>query len=108
MKKFCGFFLILFTTKLAVAASPALPVMARHAMVVTSQHLATEAGLEILRNGGNAIDAAVAVGYALAVVEPCCGNLGGGGFLLLRRANGDTSFLNFRETAPSHLQSKIN
>lgn len=69
-------------------------------MVVTSQHLATEVGVDILRQGGNAIDAAVAVGYALAVVHPCCGNLGGGGFMTIQRADGEEIFLNFRETAP--------
>ena len=76
------------------------PVTARHAMVVTAQHLATEVGLQILRQGGNAVDAAVAVGYALAVVHPCCGNLGGGGFMMLHLAGGKTVFLDFREKAP--------
>ena len=76
------------------------PVTARHAMVVTAQHLATDVGLRILRQGGNAVDAAVAVGYALAVVHPCCGNLGGGGFMMLHLATGKNVFLDFRETAP--------
>ena len=76
------------------------PVTARHAMVVTAQHLATLVGLRILKEGGNAVDAAVAVGYALAVVHPCCGNLGGGGIMLLRLAGGKTVFLDFREKAP--------
>ena len=76
------------------------PVSADHAMVVTEQHLATEVGVNILRNGGNAIDAAVAIGYALAVVHPCCGNLGGGGFMLIHTADGRNAFLNFREKAP--------
>jgi gamma-glutamyltranspeptidase/glutathione hydrolase len=74
--------------------------LSRNGMVVTSQKEATRVGLDILRAGGNAIDAAVAVGYALAVTEPCCGNLGGGGFMLLRLADGTTTFINFRETAP--------
>src|SRR2546426_6439225 len=69
-------------------------------MVVTTQHLASEVGLGILKQGGNAIDAAVAVGYALAVVDPCCGNIGGGGFMLIRRKAGEEVFLNFRERAP--------
>lgn len=69
--------------------------------VVTSHHLATNVGLRILQNGGNAIDAAVAVGYALAVVYPCCGNLGGGGFMLIQLADGKEIFVNFREIAPS-------
>jgi gamma-glutamyltranspeptidase/glutathione hydrolase len=69
-------------------------------MVVTSQHLASDVGAEVLRKGGNAVDAAVAVGYALAVTHPCCGNLGGGGFMLIHLANGQNHFINFRERAP--------
>jgi gamma-glutamyltranspeptidase/glutathione hydrolase len=69
-------------------------------MVVTSQHLASEVGVEILKQGGNAVDAAVAVGYALAVTNPCCGNLGGGGFATLHLADGRDLFINFREKAP--------
>ncbi len=76
------------------------PVTARHAMVVTAQHLATEIGVDILKKGGNAVDAAVAVGYALAVVHPCCGNIGGGGFMMVHLAGGKTVFLDFREKAP--------
>ena len=105
MKKYLVLFLILWTGD--ILAGSHSPVKAKHAMVVTSQRLATEAGLEILKEGGNAIDAAVAVGYALAVVEPCCGNLGGGGFLLLRKKDGDAFFLNFRETAPAHLKPQM-
>jgi gamma-glutamyltranspeptidase/glutathione hydrolase len=70
-------------------------------MVVTAQRLASEAGAAMLRAGGNAVDAAVAAGYALAVVDPCCGNIGGGGFMTLRLADGRAVFLNFRETAPA-------
>ncbi len=69
-------------------------------MVVSDQALAAEVGVEILRAGGNAVDAAVAVGYAQAVVNPCCGNLGGGGFMTLRLADGQTAFIDFREAAP--------
>ena len=69
-------------------------------MVVTSQHLASDIGAEVLRRGGNAIDAAVAVGYALAVTHPCCGNLGGGGFMLIHLKDGRNAFINFRERAP--------
>jgi gamma-glutamyltranspeptidase / glutathione hydrolase len=75
--------------------------------VVTSQHRATEVGLQILGKGGNAVDAAVAVGYALAVTDPCCGNIGGGGFMLLRTAKGATSFINFREKAPLNSRSNM-
>ena len=70
-------------------------------MVVSARVEATRAGLEVLRNGGNAVDAAVAVGFALAVVHPRAGNLGGGGFMLIRFAGGRTSFLDFRERAPA-------
>ncbi len=83
----------------AEAATPA-PVAADHAMVVSAQSLATETGLQILRAGGNVVDAAVAVGYALAVVYPAAGNLGGGGFMTIRFADGRTTFLDFREKAP--------
>ncbi len=78
----------------------AKPVTARHAMVVSAQHYATEVGLKILKQGGNAVDAAVAVGYALAVVHPCCGNIGGGGFMTIHLADGKNIFLDFRERAP--------
>ena len=70
------------------------------AMVVADQHIAAEVGRDVLAGGGNAIDAAVAMGYALAVVEPCCGNLGGGGFMLIHLADGRDRFINFCERAP--------
>ena len=76
------------------------PVRAPHAMVVTVEHNATDAGLEILKKGGNAVDAAVAVHFALAVVYPFAGNLGGGGFMLIRDKHGKTHFLDYREMAP--------
>jgi gamma-glutamyltranspeptidase/glutathione hydrolase len=75
-------------------------VTARHGMVVSAQHLATGVGVDVLKQGGNAIDAAVAVGYALAVVHPCCGNIGGGGFMTIHLADGKNLFLDFREKAP--------
>src|SRR6202044_4078931 len=70
-------------------------------LVVSAQRLASEAGVEILRQGGNAVDAAVAVGYAEAVVNPCCGNIGGGGFLTAHLSYGGDIFINFRENAPA-------
>ncbi len=90
---------LLFFSPVAYAADPA-PVAASRGMVVTAQHLASDVGADILRQGGNAVDAAVAVGYALAVVYPEAGNIGGGGFMTLRLADGRSTFLDFREKAP--------
>jgi len=98
-------FALMASTALALGpvvadAASRVPVAAENGMVVTAHRLATEAGLKVLENGGNAVDAAVAVGYALAVTFPEAGNLGGGGFMTLRLADGTTHFLDFRETAP--------
>ena len=82
----------------AAIATP--PTTGTNGAVVSTSRDASIVGLEILKDGGNAIDAAVAVGYALAVTDPCCGNLGGGGFMTIRFANGEETFINFRETAP--------
>ena len=84
-----------------VAAAPLRPTHAPHAIVASVHELASRAGIEMLHAGGNAVDAAVATGFALAVVHPQAGNLGGGGFLLLRNANGQTHFIDFREKAPA-------
>jgi gamma-glutamyltranspeptidase/glutathione hydrolase len=84
----------------AADAASAPPVAAERGMVVSAQHLATEVGVDVLKHGGNAIDAAVAVGYALAVVYPAAGNLGGGGFMTIRFADGRKTFHDFREKAP--------
>ncbi|GME44889.1 gamma-glutamyltransferase [Pantoea sp. QMID2] len=78
------------------------PVKAQHGMVASVDALATQVGVEILRQGGNAVDAAVAVGFALAVTHPQAGNLGGGGFMLLRTASGRATAIDFREMAPGH------
>lgn len=83
------------------AAAAVRPVHAQHAMVVTVHQLATEVGVEIMQAGGNAIDSAVAVGFALAVVHSPAGNIGGGGFMLIRMADGTAHFIDYREKAPA-------
>jgi gamma-glutamyltranspeptidase/glutathione hydrolase len=88
-------------------AAPLRPVHGPHAMVASVHELASRTGIEILQAGGNAVDAAVATGFALAVVHPQAGNLGGGGFLLLRQANGETRFIDFREKAPAAATEKM-
>lgn len=96
---------LLVGSQLYAASNPA--VEAHNGMVVTSQHLASQVGVDILKMGGNAVDAAVAVGYAQAVVNPCCGNIGGGGFMTLHLADGSNTFINFRETAPAAASSNM-
>jgi gamma-glutamyltranspeptidase/glutathione hydrolase len=84
-----------------LAAAPIRPAHASHAMVVSVHELASQVGVDIMRAGGNAVDAAVATGFALAVVHPQAGNLGGGGFMLIRQLDGHAHFLDYREKAPA-------
>ncbi|MGH9671478.1 MAG: gamma-glutamyltransferase [Terriglobales bacterium] len=99
--------ILLAVVAIAAATAPALwasgmrPAHAPHAMVASVHELASQAGVEVMQAGGNAVDAAVATGFALAVVHPQAGNLGGGGFPLLRMANGETHLVDFREKAPA-------
>src|SRR3982750_4033445 len=92
--------LLFFCIATVAQGASRAPVSAEHGMVVTAQQYATRIGVDVLRQGGNAIDAAVAVGYALAVVYPAAGNLGGGGFMTIQLADGRKTFLDFREKAP--------
>jgi len=105
-----AFILSLCLSTTAFAQAPSLqnerPMIAQHAMVVTIHHLATDVGVAILKQGGNAVDAAVATGFALAVVYPYAGNLGGGGFMLIHLHNGKNTFIDYRERAP--LASTLN
>jgi len=96
----CILLACLWLATVSVNAASMRPVAAERGMVVSAQHLATEVGVNVLKHGGNAVDAAVAVGYALAVVYPAAGNLGGGGFMTIRFADGRQTFLDFRERAP--------
>src|SRR5688500_7827113 len=90
--------LLLVTTPLA--ASYREPVRARHVMVASVDQIASRIGADVMKKGGNAVDAAVAVGFALSVTWPSAGNLGGGGFMLIRQADGTTEAIDYRERAP--------
>jgi gamma-glutamyltranspeptidase / glutathione hydrolase len=97
MKKSLIVLLLLSTT--AYAAAPA-PLHAKHGVVASTSPIASRIGVDILKRGGNAVDAAVAVALALAVVWPSAGNIGGGGFMMVRKSNGDVEAIDYRERAP--------
>lgn len=103
--KLCLFILILFNLLLFAEAPE--PVRAKNGMVVSASKLASEVGIEILKKGGNAIDAAVAVGFALAVTYPSAGNIGGGGFMVIRLNDGTSTTIDYREKAPINAHEKM-
>jgi gamma-glutamyltranspeptidase/glutathione hydrolase len=93
--------LLLLVITWSASSAPMRPTHAPHAMVASIHELASQAGVDVMKQGGNAIDAAVATGFALAVVHPAAGNIGGGGFMLIRMNDGAVRFLDYREKAPA-------
>jgi len=108
----CFRFLVVFALTVSSVVPPARgatphPIQARNGMVVSSHYLSSEVGVEILRHGGNAIDAAIAVGFSLAVTHPAAGNIGGGGFMVVRLADGTNVAFDFREKAPARAHARM-
>ena len=99
--------LFLFTYQTGFAQGGRIPVRAENGMVVSSHHLASDVGRDILQKGGNAIDASIATAFALAVTHPSAGNIGGGGFIVYHSAEGKSTTFNFREKAPLKASRKM-
>src|SRR6185369_965071 len=99
--KLVSLVLIWAVTLVNVPAAPREPVRARHGIVASTNEVASRVGVDIMKQGGNAIDAAIAVAFALAVTHPAAGNLGGGGFMMIRLKNGKTTAIDYREMAPA-------
>src|SRR5271157_3107824 len=100
MKTLSSFLILLLFIPSTSSLAAKRPVRARHGMVVSADAYASNVGVQVLKKGGNAVDAAVAVGFALAVTFPGAGNIGGGGFMVIRMADGRTTTIDYREKAP--------
>src|SRR3990172_6294418 len=99
-KVFLVFCILFFVPEFSVRADAPDPVRSKNGMVVSASNLASKVGLQVLKAGGNAVDAAVATGFALAVTYPSAGNIGGGGFMNIRMADGRIAVIDYREVAP--------
>jgi gamma-glutamyltranspeptidase/glutathione hydrolase len=94
-------------TELTAAAAASQPVRAKHGMVASTSQIASQVGVDVMKRGGNAIDAGIAVALALAVTYPAAGNLGGGGFMMIRLRDGKTTAIDYREMAPAAAHRNI-
>ena len=99
MRKACAILVLIANYSIVLVQAGAPPVRSKTGMVISASDIASQVGAKVLKDGGNAMDAAVATAFALAVTHPTAGNIGGGGFLLYRSSNGEAAAYDFRETA---------